>query len=307
MRFNNRDRKNIFIFFLVALIEHVFIVAIVAALIYSEPPSEIQEKRDAVIVTLVEKPKEVKEPPLVVKRVKPKKTTKEQKSKRDQVERANVAPPPMPKIKIAEATSSGTDVPLQLPNTTARIVDTGDSFILRSSEADRPSQRIGDILSTGTIDAAPKISQKPGLTAVVSPGQPTGKGKSTAPQARGTDIVPYKPTTLTDRTGPSTGVAKPGFVGDIRGEIAGRRVIFWPNISGDLRDTQGGTAILEILVDPEGNVIEVKLIQKSGSPNLDRIAINFVKQIRFEALPKNVQQRNQRGEILINFELARGA
>jgi len=33
--------------------------------------------------------------------------------------------------------------------------------------------------------------------------------------------------------------------------------------------------------------------------------MDYVEQIRFEQLPKNVQQKTQRGEIVINFELAK--
>ena len=58
-------------------------------------------------------------------------------------------------------------------------------------------------------------------------------------------------------------------------------------------------------MDTAGNVIKVKIVTKSGSSRLDRIAMNYVEQIRFEQLPKNVQQKTQRGEIVINFELAR--
>ncbi len=57
----DKKRRQFIYFILAAIIEHVFVIAIVAALIYTEPV-EVSESRDSIIVTLEEMKKE-SEPP----------------------------------------------------------------------------------------------------------------------------------------------------------------------------------------------------------------------------------------------------
>jgi TonB family protein len=107
--------------------------------------------------------------------------------------------------------------------------------------------------------------------------------------------------------GPSDEVAKPSFAGKISGELEGRAVVSWPNPPTGYSGTGGGKAIVKFWVDPAGSVIRVEINKKSGSPKLDSMAMEYVKQIRFVALPENVQHRTQWGEIPIEFELTRSS
>ena len=109
------------------------------------------------------------------------------------------------------------------------------------------------------------------------------------------------------RSGPSSDVARPSFAGEITGEIAGRKVVSWPKPPEDYKGTAGGSATIKFWVDPSGSVIRVEISKKSGSPKLDRMAREFVEQIRFAELPKNFQQRTQWGQIPISFELTKKA
>jgi TonB family protein len=110
-----------------------------------------------------------------------------------------------------------------------------------------------------------------------------------------------------ERLGPSSEVARPSFVGDITGDIAGRKVVFWPTRPEGFSGTEGGSATIKFWVDPAGTVTRVKISKKSGNPGLDKIAAAYVQQIHFEELPRNFQQKVQSGEISINFELIRGS
>ncbi|MGQ9607830.1 MAG: energy transducer TonB [bacterium] len=301
----DKKRRQFFYFILVAIIEHIFVIAIVAALIYTEP-AEVSELRDAVTVTLEEIKKEP-EPPLkeiVIKKPPKKKIEKEKKLVLENKKEIKEELPTMPKIKVIDSASVSAGVPMKLPSTIAQIADIGSDTVLRASEIGRSdllAQNIAPDLKTGQ---PLKDTRKPQVN-VFSPIQ-HGKGKSDLSKASEAGSLPGKLPSYTEYSGPISDVARPGFVGDIRGEIAGRRVIAWPNLPDEIKGTQGGSTTLEITVDPTGNVINVKIIKKSGSPKLDKIAMDYVEQIRFEALPKNVQQRNQKGEVTINFELARG-
>jgi len=143
-------------------------------------------------------------------------------------------------------------------------------------------------ISVGSAVKGPKKAEFTGVVPTYDGGK--GKGGKTV----GNDPK-YNP-------GNSSGTTRPRFIGDIRGEVAGRKVIFWPRLSEEVKGTKGGSATLEITVDPAGNVTKVEIVKKSGNNTLDRIAMSYVKQIRFEELPKSVQQKDQLGEIIINFE-----
>ena len=109
-----------------------------------------------------------------------------------------------------------------------------------------------------------------------------------------------------ERMGPSDEVARPSFAGEISGQIGGRAVVSWPKPPVGYKSTGGGKSIVKFWVDPAGSVIRTEISKKSGSPRLDTIAVEYVKQIRFVALPKRVQQKIQWGKIPIEFEVTKG-
>ena len=299
-----QNRKRSIYFLLASIVEHVFIIALVAALIYSEP-SDIAEKQDSIVVSLEEM--KIKEPEPRLKLVVQKK--KKEPAKKNEVVKKEVKAdlPIVPKLKIQDTTSLGSDIPLQLPTTVAKVSDFGSDAILKSSNIESRKPKVSDIETSIGVETHFKSSKRPSVSSVSPPSAQQGKGKSDTSKAAEPGYATGKNPSFSERSGPLSDVARPGFVGDIKGEIAGRRVIAWPPLPGELSGTQGGSATLEIVVDPSGNVTKVRITKKSGSPRLDRVAMDYVEQIRFEALPKNVQQKTQKGEILINFELAKGA
>jgi TonB family protein len=194
----------------------------------------------------------------------------------------------------------------KLPKTFVNVTDIGmgRDQILRSPGPEKGIKNTQEIVPTDNlVGSAVKGPRKAEFTGVV-PSFDGGKGKGG--KTAGNEPT-YNPRNSSSSVGTSDspGATRPGFIGDIRGEVAGRKVIFWPRLPEEVKGTEGGSATLEITVDPAGNVTKAKIVKKSGNNTLDRIAMSYVKQIRFEELPKSVQQKDQRGEVIINFELAK--
>ena len=284
------SRKELASFFIVSVAEHVFITIIFAILIYGEPV-DVAESRDEEMVVTIERI-EQQEPLLtdIIPR-----------------ERAvNEKPPTLPEIDIQSvtATDPGTEfedsVP-QLPRTLAQVLDTGEEAILRSPGLTEKEQRHQDTVPTLDIDSTLDSSRKPSLD--TGPSDIIKKNSEAAIAREPRQILDDTPFP-DDRSGPSDGVARPSFVGTIAGDIVGRRLIFWPKQPEGYMGTEGGSTTIEFWVDPAGNVIKVEISKKSGNPRLDKIAAEYVEQIRFQELPKG-SLKDQRGEIPMNFELVR--
>jgi TonB family protein len=302
------SKRELGAFFLISVAEHVFVIIIIIMLIYSGP-LDIIPTEAAVTVTLEEMKPQEPEPPLI-KLPQPKKPKQEKKVNiPENKESTKPVEPPKLKIKVATNIDQGSNTMAslpKLPKTFADVLDrsSGKDAILRSPGPDDSVQKTRDTITIPDkgISSAFKGTKNP--EAGIVPPFESAKGKG-ATIGRETIYSQGNPSFNSESKGTTTGAARPGFIGDIRGEVAGRKVVWWPKLPEEIKGTEGGAVTLEITVDPAGNVIKVKIVTKSGSPKLDRIAMNYVEQIRFEQLPKNVQQKTQRGEIVINFELAK--
>lgn len=283
------SRKELASFFLIAVAEHAIIVVVFAMLIYAGQVAESQDE-GLMLVSMEEM-----EPPEPV----PLEVIPE--------ERAVLKPPIMPKIEIGQdmaVTDPGPeieDVALPVPKTAVRITAGADT-ILRPYERRERDQRDRDTVSTVDVESVLDSSDKPSLE-IGSSG--VAKDSSEVVIARPPDSLRDDSAPPDERIGPSDEVARPSFVRNITGEIAGRRVVFWPKPPEEYKGTGGGSATVKFWVDPAGSVIRVEISKKAGSPNLDTMATEYVKEIRFVALPGNVQHRNQWGTIVIDFELTR--
>lgn len=303
------SKKQLGAFFLLSVAEHLIIVLIVIMLIYSGPINAVPE--DAGVTVTIEKIKKEPEPPLI-KIVPPKKKAKqENKVITENKKKEPNEPVVPPKLKIRNTTDveSGSQTMAsmpKLPKTFANVTDNGvgRDLILRSPGPEKGIKSTQEIVPTdNSVSSAYKGPRKVESNVVV-PTFDGGKGKGGKTVGNEPKYNPGN-SSFPIGTSDSSGATRPGFIGDIRGEVAGRKVIFWPRLSEEVKGTEGGSATLEITVGPAGNVTKVKIVKKSGNNTLDRIAIGYVKQIRFEELPKSVQQKDQRGEIIINFELAK--
>ena len=304
------SKRELGAFFLLSVAEHLIVVLIVIMLIYSGPINAVPE--DAGVTVTIEEIKKEPDPPLI-KIVSPKKKAKqENKVAQENKKKEPNEPVAPPKLKIRNTTDveSGSQAMAsmpKLPKTFANVTDkgAGRDLILRSPGPEKGIKRTQETVPTidNSVGSAVKGPRKAEFTGVV-PTFEGGKGKGGKTVGNESKYNP-KNSSFPVGTSDSPGATRPGFIGDIRGEVAGRKVIFWPRLSEEVKGTEGGSATLEITVGPAGNVTKVKIVKKSGNNTLDRIAMNYVKQIRFEELPKNVQQKDQRGEIIINFELAK--
>ena len=188
-----------------------------------------------------------------------------------------------------------------LPETIPRIMGENAGAVLRSSTLRGRERQPHDTLPTISVESALKSSKKPSIE--IGPSISV-KDSPDATINRAPAAIILDPS---DRVGPADAVARPSFAGEISGEIAGRRVVFWPEPPKGFEGTGTGTATIKFWVDPAGSVIRVEISRKSGSPILDTKATDYVRQIRFEALPRNVQQKNQWGAMPIELRLTRGS
>jgi TonB family protein len=289
------SRKELASFFLIAVAEHVFVIIIFAALIYAEPGDTAAQTEDEAVLVTLEQMKQ--QEPLLADIITRKRTKMEE-------------PPDIPKIEIRSVTATEPEAEIedftpQLPKTHAQVMDEGLDTVLRSPGRVDREQRNQDTIPAVGVESALDSSKKP----VLETGSLEKKEVSREPAARTPGDIRKAVTPTDGYLGPSDEVARPSFVGEITGEIgkAGRKVVFWPKRPEGFRGTEGGSAAIMFWVDPAGNVTRVKLSKKSGNPRLDKIALGYVEQIRFEELPENFQQKVQSGEISINFKLIREA
>jgi protein TonB len=297
-------------FFIISVAEHTIVVMVVIMLIYSGPMDAVPEE-PSISVTIEKvqiepiKPEEKFIPPKP-KVKKEKKVAIENKKK----ETGQPVEPPKLKIKNKTDVDSGSQTPVsvpRLPKTFAGVLDdgSGNEAILRAPGPEKNTRKTQDSAPVfdKTVGSAVRVSKNP--EAGIVPSFNSGKGKGGISVGKESDYVSSGQKSTINTSGSPTGASKPGFIGDIKGELAGRKVIHWPKQPQEVKSTEGGSVTLELVVDPSGSVSKVRIVEKSGNPKLDKIATDYVKQIRFEELPSNVRQIVQRGEVIINFELVR--
>jgi len=304
------SKRELGAFFLLSVVEHVIVIIIIIMLIYSGPINAVPENEE--IIVTIEEAKKEPEPVLI--KIPPKKKIKQEKKVALDNKKDSGEPVEPPKLQIKNKTDveSGSQamasVP-KLPITFSDIPDSGSGkdLILRAPGPEKGAKKtqVTNPAIDNAVGSAFKSSKKPDIGGIVPPFEgEKGKGGSTI--GKESTYNPSASSFSTRTSDLTTGAAKPGFIGDIRGEVAGRKVVFWPKLSEAVKGTEGGSAAtLEITVNPAGNVTKVNIVKKSGSSKLDRVAMSYVKQIRFEVLPKSVLQKDQHGEVVINFELVK--
>jgi hypothetical protein len=87
----------------------------------------------------------------------------------------------------------------------------------------------------------------------------------------------------------------------LKGEIIDRNVDDRPDLpSADIDVTT--TITLDFEVQPDGTITKIKP-QKRVDVNLERIAIEYLKKWKFSNLPLDAAQKNQKGTLVVRFEL----
>jgi len=73
----------------------------------------------------------------------------------------------------------------------------------------------------------------------------------------------------------------PEGVGAIEGQVEKRKVVHWPKLPESLQQMKYGM-VIRFTVKQRGDVFRVEVKKTSGSAELDKVAMAYVKQIRFE-------------------------
>lgn len=90
------------------------------------------------------------------------------------------------------------------------------------------------------------------------------------------------------------------------GEEARSRILFtklpFPKYSKGYRDLEGVFEIdIDFLVTPNGEVYFPRIMRSSGYADIDRLAVDYVRRLKFNPLSLNQKQKDQRGIIRINI------
>jgi TonB family protein len=115
----------------------------------------------------------------------------------------------------------------------------------------------------------------------------------------GTSTSRYVADTASLGTSKKPGVG-PGGVNITAGDVQGRMVEYWPEVP-EYSGKDVGKVVLKFWVTPQGDVFNVQTKLKAGNPVLEKLAKRFVEEIKFAPLPKRAKQKNQWGEITIDF------
>ncbi len=100
-------------------------------------------------------------------------------------------------------------------------------------------------------------------------------------------------------------------VGRIESEVAKRSVLYKPPTPVITGTFQAGKAPpkgekflikLRFLISPEGNVIFIEKIKSCGYPDIDLVAIRYMKKWQFVPLDPNKPKRNQEGIMLVELK-----
>ena len=88
---------------------------------------------------------------------------------------------------------------------------------------------------------------------------------------------------------------------NLEGEVSGRALSSVPDPPVS-EGSDGGTAKLQFEVKPNGQVYNVVVKEKPGSPLLERLAKEWVQKLRFAPLSGDSDQKTQSGEITVVFK-----
>ena len=284
-------RKGLGVFLIVALVEHIIIVIALAAAIYTRPPEKIREDRFE--VELIELPPKSKKTP--------------------EEEQVYITIPKVEeKIKISDKLPD-----FQLSRSGSRNIGAPDFDVNlpnlpRTAGADINPDRIFSSPKTRDAERGERTDSDTTLPLKDAPrraGLYGGKvALDTIPEKGDKRVSAGRSGTSTSRyvsDAPSLGASKkpglgPGGVTITGGDVQGRMVESWPEIP-EYTGKDVGKVVLKFWVTPQGDVFNVQAKLKAGNPLLEKLAKRFVEDIKFAPLSKGAKQKNQWGEITIDF------
>jgi TonB family protein len=284
-------KKGFGIFLIAALVEHIIIVIALAAAIYTRPPEKNQE--DIFEVELLNLP-----PPS-------KKTPEEEQVyiAIPKVEEKIDISDKLPTFQLSRSGNKNLGTPdfdINLPNLPRTAGADINPDRIFSSPKTRDAER-GERTDSDTVlplrDAPHRTGLYGGTVAL-----------DTIPEKGDKRVSAGRPGTSTSRyvaNTPSLGTSRkpglgPGGISITAGDIQGRMVEYWPVIPEySVKDV--GKVVLIFWVTPQGDVFNVQTKLKAGNPLLEKLAKRFVEDIKFAPLPNRAKQKNQWGEITLDF------
>lgn len=92
---------------------------------------------------------------------------------------------------------------------------------------------------------------------------------------------------------------------ELIGEEARSRILFtkppFPRYTKAYQELEGTFEIdVDFLVTPYGEVYFPRVIRSSGYPDIDRLAVDYTRRLKFNPLSLNQKQKDQRGTIKVN-------
>ena len=279
-------------FGIIAILEHIVFIVILALVIYTKPTPVPVEPVTKVTFIPIERPKtkqDLESPPVIprVRRIQP-------NEEFPSIQSTNVQ-------DYFDSPESTGGLPT-LPRTRASIQDP-DRLSLGGSSLQGRRRPDWQDEPESTVRAKPLVVKDGYHGRSDRKGLPNGEARKRLSGARGKDTGPLAPGRLSEI---KTNRITKGENDSI--EILGEVVASGRTVEGDLKSlqakgSQGGFVKLSFKVRPNGTVFDVqpKPGTTIGDSRLKRKAERYVMRIRFSQLPKNVRQVVQSGEINIKF------
>jgi len=278
-------------FFIIAIFEHIILVIFLAAAIYTPVP-EKDDSGHVEVEMIVDMPLKQEETP-------------EEKVEINTYLAEDMAPIPdeLPTFQFDRTGGYGPSAPdfdIPMPNAPRRAAaDVNPDKMLLRSPSTRNVERGARRDSTGRLKYVRPTDNPGKYSAAPRDILPeSGKGRITAGQS-GPTTSRYVSKGTVSGASRKVGIG-PGGVNITGGTVKGRLVEYWPDIP-ERPGKESGEVALKFWVTPQGNVSKVEIRTKAGDPSLEKLAKEFVKAIKFAPLSKRKEQKNQWGEITIDF------
>ena len=279
----------------IAIVEHFIFILVLAVAVYTEPTSKPDNTPITVeVLTDVRKQNRIEEEiPIAIPALR-------------QIEIPHELPPIHSTFDVhryldsKQSTSGLPNLPL------ARTTNQNpDRLSLEAAPAQGRNRVLLDDPETtnATVREKPLVDQNGYHGALERRGMPDGNNRQKTRGERGYSLTGHVSTGHTINPRQNRVTSGVGFDLEISGEVSGRRYRLGKPIQ--TKGKQGGGVQLSFKVKPDGTVYDVwpKPGRRTtvGEGRLKEQARQYIEKIRFYALPKNVPQVDQSGEIFINF------
>jgi hypothetical protein len=289
-----QGEKKMRFFWGIAIVEHLLLTLVLAGFMYTEPPRKPDDRSirvDLIVNEQKEKIPEV-EIPIVIPPIQQPKVSHELPPLRfkDSVQRY---------LGVTPSTGGLPD----LPRTRASSQNPDRFSLGGTASQGRSRDLLDDKDVSATVRAKPLVESAGHSGLSERRGIPEGDTQQHKRGRGGQSLVGNLSTGGVKDTGTERLTGGVGYEVSISGEVSGRGFALGNPLQTEGK--QGGGVQLSFKVRPDGTVFDVRIKPGPkttiGEVRLKEKARAYVENIRFGALPKNIPQVVQTGEIFINF------